>query len=53
MPEEEKAHGSISMATYYRYFLAGGSYIFLFFVTIIFIVGEVSDLIGQSCMMSL
>ena len=48
MPEEEKAHGSVSMATYYRYFLAGGTHIFLFFVTIIFIIGEVRDLIGQS-----
>ena len=48
MPEEEKAHGSISMGTYYRYFLAGGTYIFLFIVTIIFIMGEVNNPIGQS-----
>ena len=41
-PEEEKSHGSVSMLTYYRYFTAGGSYLFLLFLLVIFVLGEVS-----------
>ena len=38
---EEKAHGRISMATYYRYFKAGGNYLLLAIVLIVFLMGEV------------
>lgn len=40
-PAEEKAHGSITMATYYCYFRAGGSYLFLLLIFVVFIMGEV------------
>ena len=38
---EEKAHGRISMATYYRYFRAGGNYLILAIVLVVFLMGEV------------
>lgn len=41
LPPEEKAHGSVTMATYYNYFLAGGNYLFLLATVVIFILGEV------------
>lgn len=40
-PSEERAHGSVSMKTYYKYFVAGGGYILLAFSVFIFIVAEV------------
>ena len=40
-PSEERAHGSVSMKTYYRYFVAGGGYILLAFSVAIFIIAEV------------
>ena len=39
---EEKAHGSVSMKTYYRFFRAGASYVVLLIVLILFFTGEVS-----------
>ena len=38
---EEKAHGRISMATYYHYFRAGGNYLILAIVLVVFLMGEV------------
>ena len=38
---EEKAHGRISMATYYRYFRAGGNFLILAIVLVVFLMGEV------------
>ena len=40
-PAEEKAHGSVSMKTYYKYFVAGGGYVLLAFTVFIFIIAEV------------
>ena len=40
-PAEERAHGSVSMKTYYNYFVAGGGYVLLVFSVFIFIIGEV------------
>ena len=40
-PPEEKGHGRISLATYYRYFRAGGNYFVLIAVLLVFILGEV------------
>ena len=44
-PPEEKSHGRISLATYYRYFRAGGSYLVLTIVLLVFLLGEVKKLI--------
>ena len=43
-PPEEKSHGRISLATYYRYFRAGGSYLVLTTVLLVFLLGEVKQL---------
>ena len=43
---EEKAHGRISMATYYQYFKAGGNYLMLGIVLIVFLMGEVRICVG-------
>ncbi|XP_019860364.1 PREDICTED: multidrug resistance-associated protein 4-like [Amphimedon queenslandica] len=40
VPAEERAHGNISVKTYFNYFLAGGGYIFTIFVLIIFAITE-------------
>ena len=40
-PPEERGHNRISMATYYRYFRAGGSYLVLTTVLLVFLLGEV------------
>ena len=40
--QEDKAQGSITMASYYRYFRAGANCFVLFIVLLIFIMGEVS-----------
>ena len=42
-PPEEKSHGRISLTTYYRYFRAGGSYLVLTAVLLVFLLGEVRD----------
>ena len=39
--EEERAHGRITMETYYHYIIAGGGYIFTLIVTLIFLSTEV------------
>ena len=41
MPNEERAHGTVSVKTYAQYFIAGGGYFFTFFVIAIFVVSEV------------
>lgn len=43
--KEEKAEGTISRDTYYQYFRAGGSIIFLVFAFSVFASLEVGDLI--------
>ena len=46
-PVEEKSHGTISMATYYKYFKAGASLILLAVMLTMFMVGEVSGLMRE------
>ena len=41
MPVEERAHGTISLKTYYQYFKAGGGHIFTAVVLLVFIITEV------------
>ena len=41
LPSEEKAEGNISMKIYWKYFTAGGSYLVLLVVMVVFILGEV------------
>ena len=41
LPDEERAHGTISMKTYYQYFKAGGGYIFTIVVLALTIIAEV------------
>ena len=41
-PAEERAHGNISVKTYFKYFVAGGGYIFTSIVFIVFAFTEVS-----------
>ena len=43
-PPEERGHSRISLATYYRYFRAGGSYLVLTTVLLVFLLGEVKRL---------
>ena len=45
VPAEERGHGTISMKTYFHYFMAGGGYIFTTIVLIMFILTEVSPVI--------
>ena len=42
IPEEERAHGSVSFSTYYQYFKTGGGYLFTLFVFVFFFAVEVS-----------
>jgi ABC-type proline/glycine betaine transport system ATPase subunit len=42
VPLEDKAQGSVSVKTYYRYFKAGGGFIGCFLLLVIFIFAEVS-----------
>ena len=39
--EEERAHGRITMKTYYDYFIAGGGYLFTLIVILLFLFTEV------------
>ena len=39
---EDKAHGTISMGTYFRFFRAGSNYVFLFIILVLFVLAEVS-----------
>ncbi len=43
VPAKEKSRGSISMMTYVRYFKAGGHYLVLFCMLIVFIIAEVGQ----------
>ena len=52
-PPEEKGHGRISLATYYHYFRAGGSYLILISLFILFLMGEVSLSVFVSLSLSL
>ena len=38
---EEKAHGTISLKTYYNFFRAGANYVVLFIVLVLFFLAEV------------
>ncbi len=42
-PSEERAHGTVSLTTYYRYFRAGGSHLFLAFLLVLLFIADVSD----------
>ncbi len=42
-PSEERAHGTVSMKTYYKYFRAGGNFLFLFAIFVFLLAAEVSD----------
>ena len=41
-PSEERAHGTVSLKTYYKYFRAGGNCLFLLVFVVILFVAEVS-----------
>ena len=41
VPNEERAHGTVSVKTYAQYFIAGGGYFFTILVVAIFILSEV------------
>ena len=41
MPQEDKAHGSVSLRTYCLYFIAGGGYTLLPFLMVVFLLAEV------------
>jgi ATP-binding cassette subfamily C (CFTR/MRP) protein 4 len=47
LPEEERAHGRISMKTYCQYIIAGGGYIFTGIVVLIFILTEANIVISD------
>ena len=40
-PAEETAHGSVSMKTYFQYFVAGGGYVLTVFLAFIILIAEV------------
>jgi len=42
VPEEERAHGTISNKTYFRYIQAGGNTVLTILLVLIFIVAEVT-----------
>ena len=44
-PAEERAHGSISMKTYYRYLTTQRGHLLTLLVIVVFIAGEVSGVI--------
>ena len=46
--EEERAHGRITMKTYYHYFITGGGYIFTLIFILIFLSTEVINASSQS-----
>ena len=41
VPPEERAHGTVSGKTYFRYFTAGGGYVFTAIIILIIILTEV------------
>ena len=41
MPQEDKAHGSVSLRTYCLYFIAGGGHALLPFLMVVFLLAEV------------
>ena len=43
MPQEDKAHGSVSLKTYCLYFIAGGGYALLPFLVFLFLLAEVRE----------
>ena len=43
-PAEEKAHGSVSMKTYFRFFVAGCGYVLLIVLSLLFVIAQVSSL---------
>ena len=52
MPDEERAHGTISMKTYYQYLKAGGGHVFTAVVLLLFIITEVVLLLSQYRLLS-
>lgn len=46
--DEERAHGTVSLKTYYEYFKAGGGHVFTLFVLGLFIFVEVGIMKYQS-----
>lgn len=47
MPQEDKAQGSVSLKTYCLYFIAGGGYVLLPFLVVVFLLAEVGMLVGH------
>ena len=41
LPLEDKGHGNISLATYYKYFMAGGNILVLALMLMLFTLAEV------------
>ena len=46
-PAEERAHGKITMKTYYRYFTTGGGHLFTLLVLVVFIMAEVEERVDR------
>ena len=44
VPVEDKAQGSISFKTYYKYFTAGGGYVVNLILIVVFFMTEVRDI---------
>ena len=44
-PAEERAHGSIGMKTYYKYFTVHRGHLLTLLVMVVFIMGEVCDVL--------
>ncbi len=47
-PSEERGHGTVSLKTYYKYFRAGGNFLFLTITFILLFVAEVSAVCAYS-----
>ena len=41
VPAEERAHGTVSGKTYFKYFIAGGGYVFTAIIIVIIMLTEV------------
>ena len=46
-PAEERAHGRISMKTYYQYFTTEGGHLFTLLMLVVFIIAEVEETVGK------
>ena len=48
LPPEDKGHGNVSFATYYKFFIAGGNYLVLAVMFTLFILADVSTVLYLS-----